>query len=190
CLGRYGDAIAQLTEAIEVCERIGDRVWRSRLQNTLGWCLAEIGSPRRARELNEQAAVLANEPGDPEIVGNSEINLAANHFAVGDVDGAHRYLDPIVEALSRPGDPWMRWRYSLHATHLQGRLALAAGDLDRALAHARAEADGARRHRAPKIAARALILSGQGHLPAHQHGAARRSRAQATRIAADVRHPP
>jgi DNA-binding NtrC family response regulator/tetratricopeptide (TPR) repeat protein len=164
CLGRYGPAIARLSEAAEVCERIGDRVWKSRLLNTLGWCFAEIGSAARAREHNALAAVLAHEVGDAEIVGNSEINLAGDHLSLGDLDGARRYLEPIVERLAKPGDPWMRWRYSLHAAHMEGRFALQVGEPETALVHARTEIEGARRHRAPKIEARGLVLAGEASL--------------------------
>src|SRR5262249_10702641 len=83
CLGDYGRAVARLTEATEMCQRIGDRVWTSRLQNTLGWCYAEIGSFARAREHNERAAALAHAAEDPEIIANSEINLAGNWVALG-----------------------------------------------------------------------------------------------------------
>jgi transcriptional regulator with AAA-type ATPase domain/tetratricopeptide (TPR) repeat protein len=55
CLGDYGRAIAHLTEAADVCDRIGDRAWKSRFLNTLGWCHAEIGSHDRAREFDRRA---------------------------------------------------------------------------------------------------------------------------------------
>src|SRR5262249_49909304 len=58
CLGDYGGAIAQLEEGYQICDRIGDRAWKSRLLNTLGWCLAEIGCHDRAREANLHAARL------------------------------------------------------------------------------------------------------------------------------------
>jgi tetratricopeptide (TPR) repeat protein len=164
CLGQYGPAIARLSEAAEVCERIGDRVWKSRLLNTLGWCFAEIGSAARAREHNALAAVLAHEVGDAEIIGNSEINLAGDHLSLGDLDGARGYLEPILQRLAKPGDPWMRWRYALHAAHMEGRFALRVGEPEAALPHARAEIEGARRHRAPKIEARGLVLAGEASL--------------------------
>ncbi|HYR96234.1 MAG TPA: sigma 54-interacting transcriptional regulator, partial [Candidatus Binatus sp.] len=161
CLGDYGRALARLTEATEVCRRIGDRVWTSRLLNTLGWVYAEIGSPTHAREHNERAATLAHAVGDPEIVRNSEINLAANWLALGDPDRARHFLEPIRAALAEPGDPWMRWRYSLHALDVAGRLALTTGRPEEALAAAAEEAAGARRHRVMKVEARALVLRGE-----------------------------
>ncbi len=189
CLGQYGRALAQLTEAAEVCERIGDRVWKSRLLNTIGWCLGEIGSHGRAREYNVRAAALAHEVGDPEIVGNSEINLAGNHLALGETSEAADCLAPIVAVLARPGDPWMRWRYALHARHVEGSIALRTGSPAAALAHARAEAESAGRHRAPKIEARALVLVGMAHLAMDDRDAAGAALAEAVRIAAGIAYP-
>jgi DNA-binding NtrC family response regulator/tetratricopeptide (TPR) repeat protein len=158
CIGDYGAAIAMLEEASDVCDRIGDRAWKSRLLNTLGWCFAEIGDVERARPYNERAAALAREIGDPEILANADINLAANHLALGHIDRALGYLEPIEAALARPGDPWMRWRYHLHALHSRGEIELARNLPERALARADDELRGARQHRAPKLAARALAL--------------------------------
>src|SRR4029077_18522114 len=81
CLGDYGRAVARLTEATEVCQRIGDRVWTSRLLYTLGWCFAEIGSVARAREHNERAAALAHAAGDPEVAGDSQDHPGSKRVA-------------------------------------------------------------------------------------------------------------
>ncbi len=160
CTGDFGGAIALLEEAYELCDRIGDRAWKSRLLNTLGWCFAEIGSAERARDYNERAAALAREIGDPEILANADINLAANHFALGDRERALELLEPIEAALARPGDPWMRWRYALHVLQGRGEIELASGAPDGALTCAEAQIQGARRHRVPKVEARALTLRG------------------------------
>lgn len=157
CTGDYAGALSLLQEAYEFCDRIGDRAWRSRLLNTLGWCYAEIGDDERARTYNERAATVARDLGDPEILSNANINLAANHLALGRGDEALRHLEPIEATLSRPGDTWMRWRYSLHARQVRGSFQLERRQPDKALATATEQLDGARAHRAPKIEARALI---------------------------------
>ncbi len=96
CVGDLGGALALLGNAYDLCDRIGDRAWKSRMLNTLGWCYAEMRSVERAREYNEAGAVLAREIGDPEILSNADINLALNHLALGawsqadDVVGAPR----------------------------------------------------------------------------------------------------
>jgi len=160
CTGDYGSALALLQDAYELCDRIGDRAWKSRLLNTLGWCYAEIGCVEQARDYNERAGALARQIGDPEILANADINLAANHFALGDRERAIALLEPIESALARPGDPWMRWRYALHVQQTRGEIELARGAPDVALACAEAQIAGARRHRVPKVEARALTLRG------------------------------
>src|SRR5262249_7035589 len=86
CVGDYGGAIGLLEEAYLLCDRIGDRAWKSRMLNTLGWCYGEIGSVEQARDYNQRAAALARTIGDPEILANADINLASNHLALGAVE--------------------------------------------------------------------------------------------------------
>src|SRR5690606_14713574 len=139
------------------CGRIGDRAWKSRLLNTLGWCYSEIGAHDRAKEFDARAAALGHQLGDPEIVANSEINLAVDHLGIGRLVEAGSFLEPIESALTRPGDPWMRWRYALHVLNARSHLELARGMPEGSLAAAEREIAGAVEHRAPKIEARALI---------------------------------
>jgi tetratricopeptide (TPR) repeat protein len=133
--------------------------------------------------------VLAHAVGDPEIVRNSEINLAANWLALGEPDRARAYLEPIQEALASPGDPWMRWRYSLHALDVAGRLALVAGRPDEALAHAADETAGARRHRVTKVEARALVLRGEALLAMDRRADAEAALSEAVTIADGIAYP-
>ena len=159
CTGDFGGAIVLLDEAYRLCDRIGDRAWKSRLLNTLGWCFGEIGSHERASEYNAMAAALAREIGDPEILANAAINLAGDHLALGDAARASAYLEPIEADVD--GDPWMRWRYTLHARDTRARIELARGELDRALGLADEQLAGALRHRVPKVEARAAALRGR-----------------------------
>jgi len=94
-----------------------------------------------------------------------------------------------VQRLARPGDPWMRWRYALHAAHVQGRLALETGEPAQALTHARAVIEGARRHRAPKIEARALILAGEALLAMDERPGAHEALVEAVGIADRIAYP-
>ncbi|HJQ82476.1 MAG TPA: AAA family ATPase, partial [Candidatus Binatia bacterium] len=189
CLGDYGRALARLSEATAVCQRIGDRVWTSRLLNTLGWCFAELGSTARAREHNERAAVLAHAAGDPEIIANSEVNLAGNWLALGDLDRALAFLEPIRSGLAAAGDPWMRWRYALHAQEVAGRAALARSRPDEALAAAEGQLAGARRHRVTKVEARALLLRGEALLVLERRDDAESALREAVRIAEAIEYP-
>jgi tetratricopeptide (TPR) repeat protein len=172
CIGDYGPAVALLQEAYELSDRIGDRAWKSRLLNTLGWCIAEIGGAERARTYNVRAAELAREIGDPEILANADINLAMNYLTLGNTERALEHLQPIEQALARPGDPWMRWRYALHALDARGQIELTQGAPQQALERSAAELAGARTYRAPKIEARALMLRGSALLALDQRSEA------------------
>ena len=183
CLGDYGGALALLGEAEQLCQRIGDRAWRSRMLNTIGWCLAEIGAPEQARDYNERAAALARQIGDPEIISNAAINLALNHLALGDTARAAAHLEPIEAALTQPGDPWMRWRYALHVRHTRGAIHLVTGNPARACEAAAAELHGARTHGVPKVEARALTLQAAALLGLEQPQAAEDAARQALAVA-------
>ena len=156
-LGEYGRAISELRAALELCERIGDRAWK-RVLNTLGWCFAEFGSRQRAQAYNAEAAAIAHEIGDPEIIANAEINLAANLIELGDTDRASAYLAPILAGEGRFSEPFQRWRYTMHATHALAEVAFVRREPERAAALVVEEREAARRHRSPEIEARALEL--------------------------------
>ncbi len=189
CLGKFGPAIAQMKEAYAVCDRIGDIAWKGRLLNTLGWAYAEIGSVEQAREHNEQALVLARDLEDVEITGNAGVNLSRNHLELGDLPRALAYIEPIEDELRRTGDPWMRWRYRLHAQDARAEIELHRGEPDRALAAASAEVEGAQRHRAPKIEARALLVCGRSLVKLERFDEARETLERALALAERIRHP-
>jgi class 3 adenylate cyclase/tetratricopeptide (TPR) repeat protein len=157
CRGDYGRALHLLREGLGVTQRIGDRAWSSRLMNTLGWVHAEVGDPVRALAYNQDAAQLASELGDAEIIANAAINLAGNHLSLGRLELAETALDPVLSAPT-PAYPFMRWRYTMHLEDAQGRLALAHGRPEQALLHAERELGAARRHSAGKLEVRALDL--------------------------------
>ena len=164
CLGEYGRALDWLGEAHAITERIGDRAWRTRLLNTLGWCYMELGDDARAREYNVRACILAREFGDPEMIVNGEINLAMNDLTLGEHGRASDALEKLRAEAETREDPWMRWRYTLHIAHGLGLVALTRGDPECVLAQADCELAGARSHRAPKLEARALGLRGAAFL--------------------------
>jgi DNA-binding NtrC family response regulator/tetratricopeptide (TPR) repeat protein len=189
CLGEYDRAIARLNEAFEICDRIGDRAWRSRLLNTLGWCYAEIGAHEIALQHNRRAAIIGAEFGDLEIIANSEVNLALNSMALGELDRAAERLSPIVEAVEQPGDPWMRWRFSLHAWDALARLELARGEPERSMALVEKEIAGAASKSAAKIEARARTLRGEVLLALDRREEAGSALREGFRIAERISYP-
>ena len=188
CLGLYGEALARLHEAADICGRIGDRAWNSRMLNTLGWCYAEIGAHDIAQDFNERAATIARDFGDPEIIANSAINLALNHLEAGQIDLAEELVDPIASDLQASTDPWMRWRFTLHVANAQGRIAIARNDLETALDLSSRQIEGAQLHRAPKIEARAITMRGQVLLAMDRRDDARQSLTEAAGVAERIRY--
>ena len=189
CLGEYSLAHAWLREAFEICDRIGDRAWRSRLLNTLGWLYAEMGDIETAAEHNRRAAAIAHEFGDFEIIANSEINLALNRLALGDRGGAEAIIGPLRQGIDAPGDPWMRWRFALHAMEANARLALAKGDPETALRESRQAQERAARHRAVKLEARAALSGGRALLELERRDEARAATGFAIELARRIGHP-
>ena len=195
CLGQYDGAIAEFRGAIDFSDQVGDRVMKTRLSNSLGWCLAELGAHQRASEYNLRAMdqarqVLELQPDAPEFTANAAINLACNRLVLRDADGALELLLPIQAELDRPGDPWMRWRYSLHVLDALARVALAEGDPERALALIEQELEGARKVDSPKLDARALELQGRALLHADRRDEAERALQSALEISARIEYPP
>jgi class 3 adenylate cyclase/tetratricopeptide (TPR) repeat protein len=197
CLGDYGEALRLIREAYELAERIGDRHQRTRMLNTLGWVHAELGAYEQAAVCNRRSVELADEllslgfvAGTPEIHANASINLAGNLIALGDFDGADEALGPVREDLREPGDLWMRWRYSLHLSDAEARLALARGEPERALPHLEAELSDARGHGARKVLARALELRGRTLLILDDREAAEVDLRKALREAQSIGYPP
>lgn len=188
CLGNYGTAIARLQEAADICGRIGDRAWSSRMLNTLGWCYGEIGAHEIAVHFNERAAAIARDFGDPEIIANSEINLAFNRLAAGDVDGAESLVAPVRADLDRSTDPWMRWRFSLHVLDVEARIAMARNDFDGGIRLADQQLAGAARHEAPKIEARAATLRAGLLLAMDRRGELREALRAAATVAERIRY--
>jgi tetratricopeptide (TPR) repeat protein len=183
CIGELGGAFELLREAHALCERIGDRAWRSRMLNTLGWCFAEVGAHDLAQRYNERAADLAQQIGDPEIIANAHINLALNHLHQGDLDRALHYFEPIEEAARRTSDPWMRWRYSLHIYDARAEIELARNACDAALPALDLELEGARRNASPKLEARAWLNRGRVLLRMDARDEARAALAEGARLA-------
>ncbi len=197
CLGRYGEGLVELREAYELSVRIGDRAQRARILNTLGWVHAELGSDEQAVEYNVRSAQVAEEmlelglvAGTPEIHGNASINLALNRIVLGDLGAAEEALGSVRADLGEDGDPWMRWRYSLHHRDAEARLLLVRGEPEQALPWLEREIEGARAFDAPKIEARGLEMQGRVLLAMDDRDAAEASLREAIGVAERIGYPP
>ena len=196
-IGEYARAVALFSEAIQVTDRVGQTALKCRLLNSLGWLFAEIGAHELASRYNRDSALLAAEmvrrelvPGAPELYANAGINLAGNHLMLGDAAATADDLAPVEQDLAAPGDPWMRWRYSMHLLDAGARLARVRGEPDRALALLDREVAEARTHRSRKIEARALELRGRILAAEAEDGEAEASLRAALELARGIEHPP
>ncbi len=131
---------------------------------------------------------MAHEIDDLEIIANAQINVAAGHLALADPARALAALESIEARLAAP-DPWMRWRFGLHARDVRAHLELERGEPERALAHAEDELGGARRHRAAKLEARAGITRGRALVALERWDEADAGLADALAVAERIAHP-
>ena len=196
-LGEYARAIAIFRDAIATCDRVGQTAVKARLENSIGWVLAEIDCHELASRSNRLCTALGEElvkrellPGAPELYANGKINLAGNLLMLGRVEEAADELAPVAEELATPGDPWMRWRYTMHLLDTQARLALARGEPDRALALLDEERAAGRRYRAPKVEARALELRGRALVGEGEVREAEEALERALEEAREIGYPP
>ena len=195
--GDYGRGVQVFGDTLMLCARLGDRALRARFLNSMGWCHAEFGAHERASEYNAESTDLAGElvelglvASAPELYANAAINLAGNRIALGDSDGALEYLDPVRASLEQSDDPWMRWRYSLHTLDALARYELSRGEPERALPLTSQEIEGARRHKAGKLEARALELRGRTLLALDRREEAGQELHAAHAVALGIGYPP
>jgi class 3 adenylate cyclase/tetratricopeptide (TPR) repeat protein len=197
CLGRYGLALTRMHDAVDRSLRVGDRAMQARLLNTLGWCYAELGCDRIAVDYNVRAATIGLElvelqlvAGAPEVYGNAALNLAGNRIVLGDLGAADEAIASVEKELAESSDPWMRWRYGIHAQYARARYLLARGEPELALPLIDSQVEAARRHEAAKIHARALELRGRTFLMLDRRDDAEAALHDALRIARDIAYPP
>ncbi|MBA2461052.1 MAG: AAA family ATPase [Actinobacteria bacterium] len=133
--GRYDEAIRSLQEHLALTERLGDRVFRCRSLNTLGWVYADLCNWELAIDHNRRGAEESRLAGDPEIIRNAELNLGDCYLALGDLEEAARWLEQVERETAQTGawgEDWMKWRYRQHLLASLGELRLAQGRTDEA----------------------------------------------------------
>ncbi|MFL5807128.1 MAG: ATP-binding protein [Roseiflexaceae bacterium] len=188
-LGDYQIALDSLIEALKLSETAGDRFWRARLLNTVGWVYRDLFSLDLAIQYDRASLDLARHstPRLTEAEGNALANLATTYLLLEQYEPARAYLN---EGLAfSASEPFMRWRYLTRLLIVQGQLALIEGKsaeawdaMEQALALARST-------KARKNIARACLLRGGVLMATGAIDTARAAMRHAVSIADSLNNP-
>ncbi len=188
-LGDDQTALDSLLDALKLSTAAGDRFWRARLLNTVGWIYRDLFSLDLALQYDQESLGLAraSTPRLTEAEGNALANLTTTCLLLKRYDQARAYLEEGL-ALSMV-EPFMRWRYFTRLLVSQGELALIEGNLEAALAAADKSLDLARHTKARKNIARSCSLRGKVHLAVGELDKARLAMQHALSIALSLKNP-
>ncbi len=105
-----------------------------RAVNFAGWVLRNVGAWQEALDLHREALEVGRHQGTAEVTIAAIEDLAEQCLDIGDTDGAESRLAEALTLLR--GDLVFGWRLELKHLLVSGRLALARGEAERALAGA------------------------------------------------------
>lgn len=188
-LGEYQAALDALLGALKLSETAGDRFWRARLLNTVGWVYHDLFSLDLAIQHDRASLDLARSgtPRLTEAEGNALANLASTSVALGCYSEARGYL---AEGLAMSAhEPFMRWRYLTRLLIVQGQLALIDGDHPAALHAVEQSLDLARNTKARKNIARSCLLRGHVLQAMGDIARARAAMRHALQVAQNLENP-
>ncbi|MBI2947010.1 MAG: AAA family ATPase, partial [Verrucomicrobia bacterium] len=191
--GDFDQAFSSLREALEWSGRFGDKLYKCRAFNTLGWVYAELYNLDQASQHNEEALADALKVGDPEIIRNAEINLGDCLLLQGEWIRAHSILEKVYrdsQHRGKLGDEWMKWRYLQHCCHSLGELWLIKGDLEKALTLAEECLKLAEPTNSRKNIVKGWRLKGQVFLTRGQLPEAEAAMTKALTLALEIGNPP
>lgn len=187
-LGLFQQATEDLLGALQLSEAIGDRFWRARLLNTIGWVHRELYDFDSAIAYDRSSLEVArlNVPVLTEAEGNALANLALDYLMLGDYAQARLYIN---EGLSSAAEPFMRWRYQARMLLTKGQLALAEGKPGEALTITDQVLKIALQMQARKYISHSCRLRGQALLAQHVPQAALQALRHAHFVAQSLQSP-
>ncbi len=191
--GEYDQAIAILVEGLALSHRLGDKVFKCRILNSLGWVYGELYNLEPAIRYNTEALEASYKLGDPETIRNAEVNLGEYYLDLGDLEQAQRYLEKVYrdsQQRGKWGEEWMKWRYMQHCCHSLGELWLKKGDSEKALAFAEECLKLAEPTQSRKNIVKGWRLKGQAFLAQGKLAEAEAGLNKAIIIAKEIGNPP
>jgi tetratricopeptide (TPR) repeat protein len=189
----YAAALAGLQDALALSDRLGDKIFKCRVLNSLGWVNEEIYNLEAAIRYNREGAEASYKVGDPEIIRNAGINLGDDYLLLGDLEQAQRYLEKVyrdTQQHGKWGEEWMKWRYSQHLYHSLGELWLTKGEAAQALECAEECLKLAEPTMSRKNLVKGWRLKGQALLAQGQGEQAEAALSRALTIGREIGNPP
>lgn len=101
--GRMTECIARCEEALALTREAGTRIAEGHVLATLGPCLAEIGELDRGLGTIEEAAAVAEEVGDPDLLIRTYINLTHVQMTCGRLDETADLVTTVMDDASPLG---------------------------------------------------------------------------------------
>lgn len=191
--GEYSGAFADLEKARNLSDRLGDKVWKSRILNTLGWLYGELYNIDSAVLYNHDGLRTAWRQGDPEIIRNAAINLGDCYLLKEDLPTAGSFLRMVYRDSQKSGkwgEEWMKWRYLQRCCHSLGELKLLQGDAESALRLAQECLQLAQPTKTRKNIIKGWRLMGQAHLDRGNIKLAGEYLERAIALAQEIGNPP
>ncbi len=188
-LGDYQIALDSLLAALKLSETAGDRFWRARLLNTVGWVYRDLFSLDLAIHYDQASLELARDstPRLTEAEGNALANLATTYLLLDQYEMTRAYLH---EGLAfSASEPFMRWRYLTRLLIVQGQLALIDGDGAGAWSAMEQALDLARSTKSRKNIARSCLLRGRVLMARGEADTARTAMCHALSVAISLNNP-
>jgi tetratricopeptide (TPR) repeat protein len=188
-LGEHGQALALTNEGLIKAREREAAFIIGRLTNSLGWLYQELGDFQRASELNHESQDIGLRMKNPNVEISALINIAYDHFHVGDRDKALAVLEDSLVRVEKFAFGAHRWRWGMHLATYLAEVLLARGEPDKALVQiektlARAGETGSR-----KYLGKALLLRGRIALAGHDWARGEADLREALDIARRIEYP-